>query len=622
MTVELRLALAIAHPMDKYDFGIIVPMLSEFKIFCDVFDTLDIDQGKFEGQLREVRTASEFRGLVHCVQEQGLSPAISATDDLYEKIGPSLDLVVNIGIGGGLDDDDVKIGDVVSGSHVYEIDRNEKYASDDQNVKPIRLAGPKPYDIENRFKTATNRIRGNFDAISEWSTNVKNQLNEFGLKPADIAPSDSNPSEPALSIGPIASSGSVVTDRGTIENGMSDHILNIDRNILVVDQESVAVVEQIKRNNAKFGRHVIPGVLRGVSDFADSDKGTDEAGRQDYAMYSAASLFKYLLESGYLDEVFNKTSPSERIPSPITPSAIIRAQKIASTLRGQVEGKFGVHHRSLEDSPESLPEPLKEGMPTAEILLERIVDFETRCLENNINLTNGAASNVFSAALYDHRNILYFLESDLRNQVTTKGRESLQLAQNMSNACLRLNILETTASRGAVEGTSIDCFTRREWEMEEMSPGHFFRGEELVQSPTASQVVVLERFDSGNTTQYYEVTMEALNGRVAVEEGKLATARCEIPEGDHSTTSFNITEDDSNKPRRRRFDENQYPWGNMDILEINVYASSAPLSEFEKDVQGADEEWLIERNIGRSILRTTLPGVDQERGGISVPNPR
>ncbi|MFC4452098.1 hypothetical protein [Halorussus aquaticus] len=605
--------------MDEYDFGIIIPMLSEFKVFCDVFDTSNINQGLFEGQLREVHTSSDFRGVVHCVQEQGLSPALSATDDLYEKIGPSLDLLVNIGIAGGLDDDDVKIGDVVSGSHVYEIDRNEKYTSDDQNSSPIRRAGPKPYDMENRFKSATKKIRVDFDTISEWSSNVGSQLGTFGLSPADISPNGSDQFEPALTTGPIASSGSVVTDRGTIEDGMSDYIVSIDRNILVVDQESVAVIEQVKRNNAKFGRHVVPGVLRGISDFADSDKGTDEEGRQDYAMYSAASLFKYLLELGYLDDIFNKASSNERIPTPITPPAIKRAQKIASTLRGQVEGKFGVAHRSLEDPLESLPERLEEEMPTEDILLEIMVAFENQCLQSDISLTNGAASDVFSAALRDHRNMLYSLESNLKNQIPEEGREAAQLVKNMSDAHLRLKILETTTSRGAVGGTAIDSFSRRNWDMKEVPAGHFSRGD-VVPLPSASQVVVLERFDAQSTTKHYEVVMEALNGRVAVEEGRSATARCEIPDGGHTSVSFNISEADSNERRKHRFDEAQYPWGDRDILQIDVYASPVPLSDFERDVQEVDGQWLLKRNIDHSTLHTALPGVDQEQGGISVPN--
>lgn len=342
--------------MDEYDFGVVVPMLSEFEAFCDVFETTEVDQGRLEGQLREVHTATEFRGLIHCVQEQGLSPALSATDDLYEKIGPSLDLLVNIGIAGGLDDDKVKIGDVVSGSHVYQIDRNEKHSIGTQSDQPIRSPGPKPYDIENRFKSAAKRVQGKSDIIVEWSNEVISQLERYGLSRSDIAPSDLNLSEPTLLVGPVASSGSIVADRGTVEGGMAEHILDVDRNILVADQESAAVVEQVKRNNVKYNRHVVRGVLRGVSDFADSDKGTDETGRQDYAMYSATSLLKHLLESGRLDGIFRTTSSSERVPPPATPPAISRAERLAPTLRGRVGGEFGVLHRSLKNPLQSLPE--------------------------------------------------------------------------------------------------------------------------------------------------------------------------------------------------------------------------------------------------------------------------
>jgi len=551
------------------------------------------------------------------VQEQGLSPALSATNDLYEIIGPSLDLLINIGIAGGLSDDDLKVGDVVSGSHVYEVDRNEKYRAGVQG-KSTRLAGPKPFDLENRFKSAIKRFRGDFDAIGEWSSNVESQLAEFGLSPSNITDQSSSQATPTLSVGPIASSGSVVADRGASEVSMSEHILGIDRNILVVDQESAAVVQQVKRNNAKFSRHVLPGILRGVSDFADSDKGTDEAGRQDYAMFSATSLFKYLLESGCLDDIFNKTSPSERIPSAITPPAITRAQKIASTLRGQVEGKFGVLHRSLEDPPESLPAQKEDGMPIPEILLELMIDFETQCLESKISLTNGAAMNIFSETLRDYRNVLYFLEYDLRSQIPKEERAAGQLAQNISNALLRIQILETTISRGAVGGTAVDSFSCREWETEEMPPGHFGRGQ-TIWVPKASQVVVLERFDSGSATKYYEVCLTALNGRVEVEKAESARTRCEIPEGGCDSVSFNITEADTNERRTHRFDESQYPWGDMDILKIDIFESPAPLSDLDKDLQEVGEEWLAKQNINHSTFHTALPGVDQEQGGISVP---
>lgn len=601
--------------MDEYDFGIIIPMISEFDVFRDVFETSDINQGMFEGPLREVHTTSEFSGLVHCVQEQGLMPAFSATGDLYEKIGPSLDLLLNIGIAGGLDNDEVKIGDVVSASHVYQIDRNEKYTSDVRSDESIRLPGPKPYDIENRFKSETKRFRGDREAVEEWSSNVKSQLDTFDLTSTDIAAEDSAPS---IAVGPIASSGSVVADRGTTGDGMYGHIIDIDRNTLVVDQESVAVVEQVKRKNTKFGRHVIPGILRGVSDFADSDKGTDEAGRQKYAMYSAASLFKFLLESGRLNGIFDKIPPSEQIPSPITPPAIAQAQRIASTLRGRAEGRFGVLHRSLEQSLESLPDRFDERMSTSEMLFELMISFENQCLHSDIKATNGAASDAFSEALRDYRNMLYFLELALRDRVPNEGGETVELALLLSNAHLRLKILETTTTRGAVGGTAVDSFSRREWETKELWPERFGGGE-LVPSPTASQVVVLERFDSASTTKHYEIAMEALNGRVAVEEGKSATKQCEIAEGGSTSVSFDITEADSNERRRHRIDESQYPWGDMDILQIDIYAGSIPLSDIHEDIQEADEQWLVNQNIEHSTLHTALPGVDQEEGGISVP---
>ena len=109
-------------------------------------------------------------------------------------------------------------------------------------------------------------------------------------------------------------------------------------------------------------------------------------------------------------------------------------------------------------------------MTKTESLFELAISLDDLLSRNTILMTDGEASKKFSAAIRDYRNVLYFLEYDLRSQIPRRGHEGYQFGMNLYNACLRLSILEATTSRGTIRGTAIDSFSRREREKKELFP--------------------------------------------------------------------------------------------------------------------------------------------------------
>lgn len=601
--------------MTSPNFAILVALDKERDEVLKVFDSEPISSGRFSRPAWRLAPGDEFSGILYHINDQGLQSALGATTELLRQVGQDLDLVVNIGVGGIIADDDLKIGDVVCATRAYEIDYNEKYVAESEDGRSLRLPGPKVFDSENSFKWNVKYFDGKSTDLTQWQSVCEGTLDEFDLDKGDIGVP--NPA-PSIEVGPLASSGAVVTDKST-EEGFSKYITSrIDRNILAIDEESAGVLRAVKEWNAKHGGAILSGILRGMSDFADENKAVLEEGRQSYAAYTAASLFNYLLENGWIDTLFEEELSFD-LPNSEVPEEMDSIRSIVSQLRGQVEGRFDVHHLSLGRSGndfrlrDTSTIPVKRMLsetPAIEHLLDELVNFEYSTQAMRPEFKSDSAAEIFGTSLHQDRNILHIL-----NEMRKWGmsEESVQnVAQNVYNMRLRYDVHTSTTVCEEFGGTTLDSFITRSWEkkvIEEHPWQPIGASPKEINEQEATFNVVLERFDSYGGELEYDTTVRSVNGNVSIDDGLVSERRETIGVDNHTHLRFTI--DSHSDLTTMRFDSEAFPWHVADILELSVSVKTD--SKTELDGTGYSDA-------SQAVVHIPLPGADEDSGDILIPS--
>jgi nucleoside phosphorylase len=598
------------------DFAVVVALDTERDAVLDAFE-LSESLDKYPRPAFKTKSQEGFSGILYHINGQGLQDALSATRELLGKAGQDIDLVINIGIGGIIADDDLKIGDVVCASRAIEVEKNEKYDVSSNSVgedQSIRLPGPEIFDAENIFKWQIAKFGGDPTKYSPWSSQCENQLDEFDLVTGDIGSSDPSP---VVRTGPIASSGAVVIDKSA-KDGFTDYLTErVDRNILSVDEESAGVLRGVKQWNAKHNGSVIPAVLRGMSDFADKNKAISEEGRQSYAAFTAVSLFKYLLENSFITDVFGEFD-SANLPNPDIPNEVNTVRKNVSQLRGQIEGKFGVRHRSANTPLSELGLLSTSGVPlkrllakdsALESLLEELVRFEYATEHSQPQFRSDYAAAVFGNSLMRNRNILEILGYMRKNNVSNENIRDY--SQNAYNTRLRFDVHKQTTINDNLGGTTIDSFITRSWDTKtiENHPWQPLNAPpKTIPEQTATENVVLERFDSYESELVFDISIESINGRVQIDGETKLTEQKTIPPHERGHAQFNLGPDSD--LTRFRHDSEAFPWEAPDIIRISVEVT---------DPSGGGLSGTVYSNAQKNAISIPLPGAAQEKDGLRFP---
>lgn len=604
--------------MSSPDFAILVALNEEKDEVLKVFNSEAVPRNRYHRPAWELAPNKEISGVLYHINDQGLMSAQSATTDLLRKVGQDLDLVVNIGIGGVIADDDLEIGDVVCASRACEIDYNEEYknvSEKGESDQSQRLPGPKVFDSENTFKWDVKYLEGKPSELTQWRSVCKNTLEEFDFDKDDIDVTDPSPS---IEVGPVASSGAVIKDKST-EDGFADYITSrVDRNILSADQESAGVLRAIKEWNARHGDSILSGVLRGMSDFADENKAELEEGRQSYAANTAASFFNFLLENGWIERVF-RDDVSFSLPNPRTPEEVDTVNSVVSQLRGQIEAQFDVRHMSMNRSMKDIgivktsTIPIKRMLSensALEHLLEELVTFEYKTQITQPRFKSNYAAEIFSKSINQNMNMLNILN---KMRTSTICGESIQNAsQNLYNMRLRYDVHTATTVCDEFGGTTLDSFITRSWE-KKVVENHPWQpigaAPETINEQEATFNIVLERFDSYDGELEYDINVKSVNDNVSIN-GDLISGCRETLKKD-GCTHIRFTIDSSSKFKTMRFDSEAFPWHVADILKLTVTAETASGTKLD-EIGYAGEDQVV--------AHIPLPGADKDSGDILVPS--
>jgi nucleoside phosphorylase len=159
--------------MHKVDIGILTIRDDEFRAVLDAFPQ-KAGAGVHKGASRqyilreaEVATGERYTVAMLCQVEQGNDEAQDAARDLIEDLAPQLVLVV--GIAGGLPSDDVTLGDVVLGTWIHEYTVTAFQTG--HEVTYAATGGP----IRQTFAAAVVALAGREDELGDWTSGLPSQ---------------------------------------------------------------------------------------------------------------------------------------------------------------------------------------------------------------------------------------------------------------------------------------------------------------------------------------------------------------------------------------------------------------------------------------------------------------
>jgi nucleoside phosphorylase len=159
--------------MHKVDIGILTIRDDEFRAVLDAFPH-KAGAGVHKGASRqyilreaEVATGERYTVAILCQVEQGNDEAQDAARDLIEDLAPQLVLVV--GIAGGLPSDDVTLGDVVLGTWIHEY--TVKAFQTGHEVTYAATGGP----IRQTFAATVVALAGREDELGDWTSGLPSQ---------------------------------------------------------------------------------------------------------------------------------------------------------------------------------------------------------------------------------------------------------------------------------------------------------------------------------------------------------------------------------------------------------------------------------------------------------------
>ena len=193
--------------------------------------------------------------------------ASQAASNLFQRY--RIGLVVCTGIAGGLSDD-VHLGDVCYSGKVIDIYENNKAVNieDNDDVLEIQLS-PVHYETGGNITRSLNYVRTQPDVkqlYSRWREQQRKSVEDTGIGPV---PSRSKKTE---TIGaPNSFQGALICGMVSKSKKYNQKLKELERRVLAIETEAGAIFRQAKDHSVKAI------TIRGISDYANADKGTLEA---------------------------------------------------------------------------------------------------------------------------------------------------------------------------------------------------------------------------------------------------------------------------------------------------------------------------------------------------------
>jgi nucleoside phosphorylase len=272
--------------LEYVDVVVIIPLEEELIEFFEVFPSLKdlstdtclthfVDSG-----------ISDVRIVVIQQHGMGKTHAINATALMLSKYEAGL--VVCLGIAGGVSDD-MRLADVCYSGSIIDVLDNSKVVDVEDDGSDTELS-PSHFRTPSEFTVAFNFVRTQPDLRPRY---IQWQRERGAIAKTLVPNPVPSPGGSLAEIGePNTKSGAIVCGAVSKSKLYNKKLRQIDRALLAVETESGGVFSQ-----AGTYRSTPAITIRGISDYADKDKGTLEAvskgGVRKLAASNAASFLKF-----------------------------------------------------------------------------------------------------------------------------------------------------------------------------------------------------------------------------------------------------------------------------------------------------------------------------------------
>jgi len=283
--------------MSKCDVLLIVPMIEEFRVLCEI---CSVEGTKIQDAMHYHTLRfpdSNLRVVAVVLGEMGKTPASQVTEKALGRFKPKLALL--LGIAGALNQG-LKLGDVIIADEVDEYLASSKAVQKGTSFV-FQYSG-------SHWKTSyvTTKYAENFEITNKnlydmWQKDAAEFQKNLGLGDNQLLLANTMP---GLKTGHFACGDTVVASEA-----YATRLKGINRKYEVIDMESAGFMQ------AAEGREkpITTMIIRGISDFADErKKDVDSAGDgvwRRYAMYNASSFLSHLLKArDFQDIVFHASA--------------------------------------------------------------------------------------------------------------------------------------------------------------------------------------------------------------------------------------------------------------------------------------------------------------------------
>lgn len=251
-----------------YDIGIVVALKSpELDAVLDLpwsWSPAESDgdpTNYYSGQFKRL-DGTFGRAILARTGQMGMPAATALTTKLGMTFRPRCIAMVGICAG---NKDETTLGDVVAANPTWDYGSGKYVTRDEEEVfEPA----PYPLALSTRVRGILEPFEGESDALTALRSEFK------GAAPSNV---------PRLHMGPFASGAAVIARAAMVEEVLSQH-----RKLLAIDMEAYGVATAANELPLPVRDFL---VLKGVSDYADEDKGESQRA---YAAYMSARFLAFL----------------------------------------------------------------------------------------------------------------------------------------------------------------------------------------------------------------------------------------------------------------------------------------------------------------------------------------
>lgn len=270
----------VVHRLYDYDIALICALKEEMDVIKESLSDLKMVKVDYDDDIYYagyfMKDDRKIRVVISFANQMGMVAATSLTTKMINNFTPKY--MVMTGITGGTNPDKMNFGDVIVAVRSWDYRAGKDIRKEDQ-AKHLNTINA--IDIDTSMISYCRHLAEDKSVLND----IKESFDD-GAKPEE---------DLRLLLGPVVSGASVITDPQIVQ----DVLENQHREVLGIEMEIYGMYYASSWAIKPRPRIV---AMKGVSDFADSDKGDEYHG---YASYTSAKVFEVLAKQYFEYDISN-----------------------------------------------------------------------------------------------------------------------------------------------------------------------------------------------------------------------------------------------------------------------------------------------------------------------------